>query len=274
MPHKYLSFKHSQSGAVLIVVLLVLMLVSILGVIVYKRSTTDLRLATASQVSELLFQANDAAFAKVEKEDRLKAESTAKNRNGLDTLQGFITRPGDQYIGAEVVFCVRPRGDYLFNLNQITQKNREGDVLVNANKGFCNPSNPNDYVNEGRLMTQMTFVKTQGDEIDCPGCQHAKNDSSNDLESPVSGSESPCTYFTGYAVSLVPSYAANNVKLGDEKSADSSTVAGCLKQSMNQISKCLTDLGVPHSVQVQSYKYEPIGAKCLGGTNSFGVGEI
>ena len=109
-------------------------------------------------------------------------------------------------------------------------------------------------------MTQMTFVKTQGDETDCPGCQHAKNDSSNDLESPAGGIESPCTYFTGYAVSLVPSYAANNVDLGNKNSTGTDTVAGCLKQTIDKISACLTNLGVPHSVQVQSYQHEPVGS--------------
>ncbi|MFW2176589.1 MULTISPECIES: PilX N-terminal domain-containing pilus assembly protein [unclassified Moraxella] len=258
-PHQ--KIPQSQSGAVLIIVLIVLLLVSILGVMVFKRSTTDLRVATASQISQLMFQANDSAFGKVEKEDRLLATSTS--RGALDTLQGFITRPGQQHVGAEVVFCVRPKEDALFRLDKVTQKNAAGSVLTGASNGFCDPTNANDYVNEGRVMTQMTFMKTNEMKGDCPLCGHSRNDSSNDLTTSAGYDEPPCTYFKGYSVSLVPSYTSGNVDLGSSTSTGRTTVAGCLKEKIDTMDKCLTDLGVPHNIQVQSYKHEPAGAKCI-----------
>lgn len=253
----------SQSGAVLIIVLVVLILISIIGVIVLKRSTTDLKVATASQISQLMFQANDAAFGKVEKEDRLISQSTDANRNALDTLQGFISRPGLDTFNSEVVFCVRPRADALFRLDKITQKNSQGNIITGADKGFCDPTDSKDYVNEGRVMTQMTFVKLQQIKDDCPLCGHAKSDSSDDLTPNTGIQESPCTYFNGYSVSLVPSYTNSNVSLGDKTSTGTDTVAGCLKQKIGDIDKCLTDLGVPHNIQMQNYKYEPNGVQCL-----------
>lgn len=253
----------SQQGIALLVVLLMLILISIIGVIAFRNSTTDLRLATASQISQVLFQANDAAFAKVEKEDRLRSTATAtgnSSKGGLDTLQGYITRPGPEYVGAEVTFCVRPRGTDLFRSDKITEKNQNGDVLANINNGFCNPNEKNDYVSEGRVMTQLTFVKTGNDESP-PLSQEGESDSSNDLQGSSGTPTATCTYFTGYAVSVLPSYST--ASLGAKSDTGTTTVAGCMKQSMATIDKCLTDLQVPHNIQVQTYKHEPTGVECL-----------
>lgn len=239
--------QHTQQGAVLIVVLVMLLIISILGVMAYKRSTTDLRVATASQINQLMFQANDAAFAKVEKENRLK-----KSAGGINTLQGYITRAGQQYVGAEVTFCVRPRGTWLFNLNQITEKNPQGAVMAGMDNGYCDPDNSADYVNEGRVMTQMTFVKTKEVTNDTPLGGEALGSSSNDIQNTTGISEPACTYFTGYSISLVPSYTT----------ATTSNINTCLKKPVKEIDQCLTDLGVPHNVQIQNYKSEQVGAKC------------
>lgn len=255
--------RQSQTGVVLITVLVILLIISILGIIALRRSTTDLKVATASQISQLMFQANDDAFGKVEKEDRLRSTSASANRNGLDTLQGYIARSGDDTFNAETVFCVRPRASTLFRLDQITQKNSAGNILTGSNKGFCDPTNPNDYNNEGRVMTQMTFIKTLQSTDVSPLSAHAKNDSSNDLASNTGTQDSPCIYFSGYAVSLVPSYTNFNVDLGNSSSTGTDTVAGCLKQKIDAIDQCLTNLGVPHNIQMQNYKHEPVGTTCL-----------
>lgn len=265
MNQQYLQkgYPKSQAGVALIIVLIVLLLISILGIIVLRKSTTDLQVATASQISQLMFQANDDAFGKVEKEDRLRVASTSSTRNGLDTLQGYISRAGEDTFNAETVFCVRPRESALFRLDKITQKNNAGNILEGANRGFCDPTNPNDYVNEGRVMTQMTFVKLAQAKDVVPLSGHARSDESNDLATNSSTQESPCVYFNGYSVSLVPSYTSSNVSLGSSTSTGTDTVAGCLKQKIDDIDKCLTDLGVPHNIQMQSYKHEPVGVSCL-----------
>lgn len=249
----------SQQGIALLVVLIMLILITLIGAIVFRNSTTDLRLATASQINQVLFQANDSAFAKVEKEDRLRAASAATS-GGLDTLQGYITRPGPDYIGSEVVFCVRPRSSQLFRLDKITEKNQDGSVLTSVNNGFCDPNDKGDYVDEGRVLTQLTFYKTGNDE-NIPLNQEAESHSSNDLVT-TSGKATPtCTYFTGYAISVLPSYS--DAKVGNKADDTKTTIAGCLKQKVGEIDKCLTDLQVPHNVQVQTYKHEPAGVECL-----------
>lgn len=242
---------NGEKGVVLIVVLMVMLIVSVLGVMAYKRSTTDLRLATASQITQLMFQANDSAFSKVEKEDRLKRQNNATT-GGLNTLQGYMTRSGQQYVNAEVTFCVRPRGTWLFNLNQITEKNAEGNELNGIANGYCNVNNTADYINQGRVMTQMTFFKTQEVTDSTPLGGESLGSSSNDLLNSTGVNDPACTYFTGYAVSLVPSYST----------ASASDINTCLKKRVAEIDACLSGLGVPHNVQIQTYKSEQSGAKC------------
>ena len=87
---------HRESGAVLIVVLLVLVLILIVGAVAVRQSTTDLRVATAGQVNQLLFQANDAAFMKVEKEDRV-LNGSQDNIDILKVYMSNIERSGHHF---------------------------------------------------------------------------------------------------------------------------------------------------------------------------------
>lgn len=123
----------SETGAVLIVVLLVLILITLIGTIAVQRSSTDLKLATASQVGKLTFQSSDAAFNKLEKEDR----SLGKG-NSVDNVRGYVTRPGKQYVGREVVFCLRPRSNRFFDQTKLTEKTSDGTGYISGKKnGFC-----------------------------------------------------------------------------------------------------------------------------------------
>ena len=146
----------SESGAVLIVVLLVLILITLLGTIAIQRGSTDLRLATASQVGKLTFQSTDAAFNKLEKEDRSLGQG-----NSVDNVRGYVTRRGKQYVGREVIFCVRPKTSRFFNQTKLTEKTSDGSGYISGkNDGFCDVGDSADYVGESRTVTQMTFAKS------------------------------------------------------------------------------------------------------------------
>ena len=254
---------NNQSGAVLIVVLFTLILIMIVGAIAIKQSTTDLKVATADQVSKLLFQANDAALMKVEKEDRILSE----RRESVDTLKGYMS--SSQREGHEVSFCVRPRSTKLFSILEISERNKNNDLLANRNNGYCNPQASDDYVSEGRVMTQMTFVRplTEGDE----GVfyKEVEGTLSNDFEKPETGGNVTieCTTFIGYVTSVIP--ALSRAPLGSAADTGPNTVAGCLKKprrGTDNVDKCLTDLGVPFQTQQQTYLNQPVGVECISGS--------
>lgn len=254
---------HSESGAVLIVVLLVLVLILIVGAIAVRQSTTDLRVATAGQVNQLLFQANDAAFMKVEKEDRILSTS----RENIDVLKGYMSNI--ERAGHEVSLCVRPRSTRLFSILEISELNKNGDLLTNRNNGYCNPSDSNDYVSEGRVITQLTFIRA--DDIDSEGAfgREVAGTYSGDFTKPETGGNATigCTKFEGYATSVIPAFS--DVPLGDASSTGTTTIAGCFKQPRTgtaTVDTCLAALGVPFQTHQQQYINQPVGVECISGS--------
>ncbi|MEK6220187.1 MAG: hypothetical protein N2B01_04820 [Psychrobacter cryohalolentis] len=251
---------HNQSGVALIVVLLVLILIMMVGAIAVRKSTTDLKVSTADQVNKLLFQANDAALLKVEKEDRIL--STA-SRDKNDTLKGYMS--SSEREGHKISFCVSPRSTKLFSILEISELDKNNALLTARNNGYCNPSDSNDYVSEGRVITQMTFERS-----DCGGvfCQEGSGTSSNNVEPTTTGVNAAigCTTFIGYVTSVIP--ALSSAPLGDANSNDTTSIAGCFKQlrtGTDTVDSCLTALSVPYQTQQQTYINQPVGVTCVSG---------
>ncbi|WLP94841.1 PilX N-terminal domain-containing pilus assembly protein [Psychrobacter sp. M13] len=253
---------NSQSGVALIVVLLVLILIMIVGAVAVRQSTTDLKVTTADQVNKLLFQANDAALMKVEKEDRiLSAASREKN----DTLKGYIS--SSEREGHKISFCVRPRSTKLFSILEISEVNRNDALLTAKNNGYCDPSNGDDYVSEGRVITQMTFVRPESAGV---FSQEGSGTSSNNVEPATTGVNAAigCTTFIGYVTSVIP--ALSNAPLGSASTSrnDTTSIAGCFKQmrtGSTTVDSCLTALSVPYQTQQQTYINQPVGVTCVSG---------
>lgn len=254
---------NNQSGAVLIVVLFTLILIMVVGAIAIKQSTTDLKVATADQVNKLLFQANDAALMKVEKEDRILSD----RRESVDTLKGYMS--SSQREGHEVSFCVRPRSSKLFSILEISELNKSNELLTSRNNGYCNPQASDDYVSEGRVITQMTFVRPVTVDDEGVFYKEVEGTLSNDFEKPETGGNVTieCTSFIGYVTSVIP--ALSRAPLGSAADTGTNTVAGCLKKprrGANNVDKCLTDLGVPFQTQQQTYLNQPVGVECISGS--------
>lgn len=256
-----LTSPNKQSGAALIVVLLVLVLILIVGAIAVRQSTTDLKVATADQVNKLLFQANDAALLKVEKEDRILS---AASREKSDTLKGYMS--GSEREGHKISFCVRPRSTKLFSILEISEVNQNDALLTAKSNGYCNPSDSNDYVSEGRVITQMTFVRPESAGI---LSQEGSGTSSNDVEPATTGVNAAigCTTFIGYVTSVIP--ALSNAPLGNARSNDTTSIAGCFREprtGSNTVDSCLTALSVPYQTQQQTYINQPVGVTCVSGS--------
>lgn len=255
-PPSAVGIKNSQSGVALIIVLLILILIMVIGAVAIRGSMTDLRVSTAAQVNKLLFQANDAAYMKVEREDRILNE----RRGSAETLKGYMSSP--QRLGHEVSFCVRPRTERLFNvINGISERNTEGDLLTKyGDNGFCDPDNTAHYVNEGRVITQMTFVRPQGLSEERILDREIEGTSTADLKKPDNAGTSPieCTEFIGYVTSVIPSLS----------SASLDDIGSCLKKprtGTDTVDTCLLALDVPYQTQQQIYVNQPEGFNCVSG---------
>lgn len=260
-PPKVSTSLDTQAGAVLIVVLLVLILITIVGAVAVRQSTTDLKVATADQVNKLLFQANDAALLKVEKEDRI---SSANNREKNDTLKGYIS--SSEREGHKISFCVRPRSTELFNILKISEIDQKNALLTNKNNGYCNPNDSDDYVSEGRVITQMTFVRSETQGV---FSAEGSGTSSDNVEPATTGVNAAigCTTFVGYVTSVIP--ALSSAPLGSPSSNNTTSISGCFKQlrtGNNTVDSCLAALSVPYQTQQQTYINQPVGVKCVSGS--------
>lgn len=270
------SIKGSESGAVLIVVLLVLVLITLIGTIAIQRSSTDLKLATASQVNKLTFQSSDAAFNKLEKEDR----SLGKG-NSVDNIRGYVTRPGKEYVGREVVFCLRPRSNKFFDQTRLTEKPADGIGYISGKKnGFCDVGSAEDYVGESRTVTQMTFAKTKVNDA-LPYSLEGDKTYTDDQVSQTGQTPFECANFEVYATSLIPAFSNESTakinaclktintdalkdKCDAKVKAQHADYATRPELFVNcSIDACLENLGVPYNTQMQAYKSKPIGVRCL-----------
>ena len=266
----------SESGAVLIVVLLVLILITLLGTIAIQRGSTDLRLATASQVGKLTFQSTDAAFNKLEKEDRSLGQG-----NSVDNVRGYVTRPGKQYVGREVVFCVRPKTSRFFNQTKLTEKTSDGTGYISGkDDGFCDVGDSADYVGESRTVTQMTFAKSDVTEA-LPYSLEGDKTFTDDQVSQTGRTPFECANFEVYATSLIPAFSNEStakinsclkvINTDALKEKCEAEVTKAKKDDADStrafaecsIDACLESLGVPYNTQMQAYKSKPIGVRCL-----------
>lgn len=270
------TIRGSESGAVLIVVLLVLILITLLGTIAIQRGSTDLRLATASQVGKLTFQSTDAAFNKLEKEDRSLGQG-----NSVDNVRGYVTRPGKQYVGREVVFCVRPKTSRFFNQTKLTEKTSDGTGYISGkNDGFCDVGDSADYVGESRTVTQMTFAKSDVTEA-LPYSLEGDKTFTDDQVSQTGRTPFECANFEVYATSLIPAFSNEStakinsclkvINTDALKETCEAEVTKAKKDDADStrafaecsIDACLESLGVPYNTQMQAYKSKPIGVRCL-----------
>lgn len=141
-------YENRQSGVVLIVVLLLLVILSSIAMLAIKESNTGLKVTTAMQADKLMFQANDAAFVK------LQTQLT----QGVDEILPFLLSNKVKE-GHIIIICMQSNNTP-FSLNRMTHKQADGGVIQTASvaNGYCDVTNSGDYHNAGRVVTQMSLL--------------------------------------------------------------------------------------------------------------------
>ncbi|MEA1230619.1 pilus assembly protein PilX [Acinetobacter sp. IRS14] len=246
--------KKNQTGATLIVVLVLLLVITIIGTLAIRQSLMSLNIVTNSQAQQLLVQNSDAALFNVEDGSNLL-------RNlARDGMFGYIR--GDANKDKELVFCYRGDQSQFFSLANasimqwIAGASAPTGSALGAD-GYCK-SNSSDstknYFTSGRsvVMTQVAvkFASTESDPF-----QHSlrgtdtKNVKMEDTEKVVV-----------FATSFIPSLST----------ASKADIDQCLSSKMNQViqpsdvltpatgatesvSACLHRLNVPYTTQVAEY---------------------
>lgn len=246
-----INLRNTQSGAVLIVVLIMLVLLTLVGTWAIRGSITSLKIATNAHAQALLKQTSDSVFFTLE--NKTDDELVFTNMRIGDGMLNYTLRPENK--GKELVFCIRGETvDNFVGSRLASVVYWEGSTIKNTEmgkNGFCQVSRLADFLSgRNAVMTQVTV-------------RAASND--RDWEHMMEGDDKETSKSTGIqkvtitATSLIP-------KLSDSSSSD---INGCLTNYTSfedEVSKkqtvtdCLAKSNVPYSTQEMEYTMKTISA--------------
>lgn len=202
-----LSGHRQQQGVALIVVLLVLILIISIGAVAVRRSQTDLRLVSSSQIDTLLLQGADGANMKLEEavnrpvRDPIYEDMVNRN-NGI--FGHFITNASDTNQD-ELIYCYNPR-ELQVNTRTATIKRDDGTVL-GYGPGECNPNNAKSYISARQTVaTQVHITKAP---TTAAGPFEVARQGANLSTSGESGTAQSNHLFNIETVSAVPAYGSS-----------------------------------------------------------------
>ncbi len=243
--------QRSQTGATLIIVLVVLLLITIVGTLAIRQSLVSLNIATNGQAQQLMFENSDSAVFTLQDADNLSQELAT---NGMF---GYIRTSSNK--GKELVFCYRGTNTNFFTLsNASIIKWQSGSAPINSEigiAGYCNPSSSSNYYTSGRsvVMTQITVQFVDSSTTDTPFSGTVDGTDSDSAK--VISAEKAIVH----AVSLMPTLST----------ASTSAIYSCLSTHMSNpvvpagytassgadqsISECLAGLNVPFTTHISEY---------------------
>ena len=243
-PHATYSVPSNQSGAVLIVVLLFLILIMLVGVIAVRNSSTDLKLATSDQINTVLLQSSDSVNNKIEMS--VNGDPTKEPYQQIMSFTGIfgyyiLNSSADNDI---IDFCYRPRVGF-FNIDNAVIRRNTGK-LVSNNTGYCDPTVSGDYTSSRNTTMTQVMVKNVTHAVNnaagSPGFGHMT------LGSDTEAKTSEMHTFEIYSTSVLPSYGnAKTDKIQECFEKDASAAAN----DSTSVAKCMKENNIPNKMLVE-----------------------
>lgn len=238
-----LSGHRQQQGVALIVVLLVLILIISIGAVAVRRSQTDLRLVSSSQIDTLLLQGADGANMKLEEavnrpvRDPIYEDMVNRN-NGI--FGHFITNASDTSQD-ELIYCYNPRQ---LQVNTRTATIRRGDgTVLEYGPGECDPNTATSYISARQTVaTQVHIAKAP---TTAAGPFEVARQGANLSTSGESGTAPANHLFNIETVSAVPAYGSSASSPATCYSRNVGTVP-VGSSTADNLASCLKNQGVPN----------------------------
>ena len=248
-----LSGHRQQQGVALIVVLLVLILIISIGAVAVRRSQTDLRLVSSSQIDTLLLQGADGANMKLEEavnrpvRDPIYEDMVNRN-NGI--FGHFITNASDTNQD-ELIYCYNPR-ELQVNTRTATIK-RDGGTVSGYGPGECNPNNAKSYISARQTVaTQVHITKAP---TTAAGPFEVARQGANLSTSGESGTAPANHLFNIETVSAVPAYASSAASPATCYSPNGGAVP-VGSSTADNLASCLKGQGVPNKQLMEQVAVE------------------
>ena len=219
----------SQTGATLIVVLIVLLLITSVSIFAVRQSSTDLRIATNDQVETLLLNSADSAHSHLEQ--AVDSSGNVAEYNQLISASGvfgyFMNAAGEVNRGDQVVLCYNPRQDNLFRLTNASVLTPNGGSKIvggSSANGYCNVKVSDDYTSaRNTAMTQLMVTRPQSSNTPSKAFEGVTKGRDINADDPISSEP----LFDIHASSVVPAMA----KAEDDDMND------CFKKPSTQASR-------------------------------------
>lgn len=256
-----------QSGATLIVVLILLVLITIVGLYAIRQSVFNLKFATSAQVQKLLMQTSDVALDHLEKNFNSN-EAT----NFAATPVGQVLLDGNQ--GRELQFCFKPtalssgsvQNNLFFNLTDFRIIQRKSSTSIEASatadsgdiNAVCNPSSMFS-ISRKAVVTQVSVVSP-----DDPAVESNRFEFTPKGSDPKDASNTNTKRVRVTVTSFAPALTSASItdintclqgRLMDDsllKNRADSTVSPA-QVKVETLHECLNNLGVPLNTQVAEY---------------------
>lgn len=158
-----MTYRSTEQGATLIVVLLFLVLIVLAGAIAVKQSTTDLKVATSDQINTVLLQSADSANQKLE--TMVNGSATSDGYKDVTSATGalghFLLFEDNKT--NEFIYCFNPRTQRYLT-KSATVRAPAGGYVDGLNEGVCDYTDAADYTSARQaVMTQMSITITPPD---------------------------------------------------------------------------------------------------------------
>ena len=259
--------KKSQEGVTLIVVLLFLMLITLVGIMAVKRSTTDLKVATADQVDTFLLNSSDSANKRIEKVFDNDIDQDYKDAviKGSGMFGYYLSEVGSTNRDDQYVFCYNPRLSSFGQLSQASIVKPNGSLVMTSSSGYCDISNSASYASaRSNVVTQVNITRPSKAVVGQGGFKSVTQGSGIQTNKPANES----AVFDIRSTSILPSIS----------NASKSQINNCLKKPIapndggttKSMDECMKDEGIAAKTLVQQAYVKNVvdNTVCYG----FGVG--
>ena len=260
--------KKSQEGVTLIVVLLFLMLITFVGIIAVKRSTTDLKVATADQIDTLLLNASDSGNKRIERvfDDDTDQDYKDAVIKGSGMFGYYLSEAGRANREDQYIFCYNPRQDNFAKLSQASIAKPNGSTVMTTGNGYCDISKSASYASaRSNVVTQINVTRPERAVVGQGNFKSVTQGSGIQSNEPTNES----AVFNIRSTSILPGLS----------NASKDEINDCLKKPIapngsgttSSLDKCLRDEGISAKTLVQQAYVKNVvdNTVCFG----FGVGD-
>lgn len=264
--------KKSQEGVTLIVVLLFLMLITFVGIIAVKRSTTDLKVATADQIDTLLLNSSDSGNKRIErvfeKDPDQDYDQDYKDAviKGSGMFGYYLSEAGSSNREDQYIFCYNPRQSDFGKLSQASIVKPNGSRVMTTGNGYCDISKSASYASaRSNVVTQINITRPERAVVGQGDFKSVTQGSGIQSNEPTNES----AVFNIRSTSILPGLS----------NASKDEINDCLKKPIapngsgttSSLDKCLRDEGISAKTLVQQAYVKNVvdNTVCFG----FGVGD-